>query len=616
MANVTAAIPLGSVVGTVFFGLVHLFVQQPNAVALGYTAFTLAEIIPHMLWDYNTAVTEAKYPTASTRASGQSTLSVPLADMAVRELSSEATTGLINEIVDNIPYHSTHCAAAKTQSESGSVSASAVPIIIEQSTKNGDEFMWHEDAAKNTITSIETAGPSVLQRVFVFFTHQFPNAETTFTTTSQITSEPPGASTVRLDECLKSLRRSGTLGFFNKHSIPSATPEYDVLHSNIAFVTNQTPDVEDTLIATSHTSASLPDASLVRIDAQMTCSGATEASTGVPKSVTQSRRFIDEHHTISDTGNYVIIVFCFIIPAFLLLSPYLWVLVTRSRNLLWPWLTGRHLAIIGAYWCYISFIQELMEHLSLSDLWSKVVFCADHAFNQFHKSCTCIWSCITHYCECPALILLSPNRTWTYFRHFTQCIGENLTVDYGFLFTIEIWWELLIDTTAKCIHTALDFLGNVAASSRRLTNITAKVRDMMVEDCPDSLRHNFNANWRPIAWSWTWRGPTIVLLTTFSMISFLHAFRASRNILVQFSVVLVYVLAFIAFLVGPECTQDVIVAVATAFTLLLFCDYGLHSTRALIAIANGLNSVSRVRALPKLWLLGSTFELQTLFFTS
>jgi hypothetical protein len=96
MANATMAIPLSSALGTVLFTLAHVFVQQPNAVVVGYTAFTLAQVVPHAFWDYNTAAAKAQNFTANACSS---TPSPSLVDMSVTEMVKK--TAIDNEQYDN-----------------------------------------------------------------------------------------------------------------------------------------------------------------------------------------------------------------------------------------------------------------------------------------------------------------------------------------------------------------------------------------------------------------------------------------------------------------------------------------------------------------------------------
>jgi hypothetical protein len=98
MANATTAMPLGTAAGAVLFALAHLFVQQPNAVALGYTAFTLAQVAPYVLWDYKTAAANTQNFTANAWTFGASPSVVV---MSTTELVNKTATagGLVDETV-------------------------------------------------------------------------------------------------------------------------------------------------------------------------------------------------------------------------------------------------------------------------------------------------------------------------------------------------------------------------------------------------------------------------------------------------------------------------------------------------------------------------------------
>jgi hypothetical protein len=90
MSNSTTGIPVGSAVGAVLFGLAHLFVHQPNAVAVGYTAFTIAEIAPHLLWSYNTTASKVwNIPASSSSLPHYPTHPATIVDELVCDESNE-----------------------------------------------------------------------------------------------------------------------------------------------------------------------------------------------------------------------------------------------------------------------------------------------------------------------------------------------------------------------------------------------------------------------------------------------------------------------------------------------------------------------------------------------
>jgi hypothetical protein len=55
MSNCTVATVNSAAGGAVVYGLAQLFMHHPQAAAAGWTALVVANIAPHMLWDYDTA---------------------------------------------------------------------------------------------------------------------------------------------------------------------------------------------------------------------------------------------------------------------------------------------------------------------------------------------------------------------------------------------------------------------------------------------------------------------------------------------------------------------------------------------------------------------------------
>jgi hypothetical protein len=96
MANSTAGVPFSVPVGAALLGLANLFAQQPQAAAIGYTIYAIAEAGPFMFPDYNTTAAKIKNLTSNFHIADYSSV---LSDLfqASNELLAETPTVLVTE---------------------------------------------------------------------------------------------------------------------------------------------------------------------------------------------------------------------------------------------------------------------------------------------------------------------------------------------------------------------------------------------------------------------------------------------------------------------------------------------------------------------------------------
>jgi hypothetical protein len=132
MSNSTTGIPIGSAVGAVLFGLAHLFVHQPNAVAVGYTAFTIAEIAPHLLWSYNTTASKLwNIPASSSSLADYPTDPATIVDELVCDAGNETPTKDHAPSVITDPGRSQD---AEQSEDSAAVGVDSMPLLSDKQT--------------------------------------------------------------------------------------------------------------------------------------------------------------------------------------------------------------------------------------------------------------------------------------------------------------------------------------------------------------------------------------------------------------------------------------------------------------------------------------------------
>jgi hypothetical protein len=96
MANSTAGVPFSIPVGAALLGLANLFAQQPQAAAIGYTIYAIAEAGPFMFPDYNTTAAKIKNLTSNFHIADYSSVLSDLFQPS-NELLAETPTVLVTE---------------------------------------------------------------------------------------------------------------------------------------------------------------------------------------------------------------------------------------------------------------------------------------------------------------------------------------------------------------------------------------------------------------------------------------------------------------------------------------------------------------------------------------
>jgi hypothetical protein len=126
MSIATASMPYGTALGAVLFGLVHLFIEDPQVAVIGYAVYSLAEIAPYLLPDYNTTAAKIANLASITHGASYQLPSLQVLESSTGGLIPETQTVLITES-SAVPTSETPTTSYATTS----VDSLARPIAVE-----------------------------------------------------------------------------------------------------------------------------------------------------------------------------------------------------------------------------------------------------------------------------------------------------------------------------------------------------------------------------------------------------------------------------------------------------------------------------------------------------
>jgi hypothetical protein len=136
MANSMAGTPFGTAVGVVLFGFANLFAQHPQAAAIGYSLYTLTEIAPYVLPNYNTTAAKIRSFTSYPLVSDLDSASSNTFQDSFSELLGETSTVPVTEssVIPPIPTSTTPDDIASDDSLTNSTSAESEPTTVTTET--------------------------------------------------------------------------------------------------------------------------------------------------------------------------------------------------------------------------------------------------------------------------------------------------------------------------------------------------------------------------------------------------------------------------------------------------------------------------------------------------